>query len=84
MSSGLTLIKAADLAAEWDMTEPELKRRVRRYGWPVVRLSHTDWRFTEQQIEQIVAIQSQAAAPRKAAKKAAGTGQSKRSARRSS
>lgn len=77
-----TLTKAADLAAEWDMTEAELKRRVRRYGWPVVRLSRTDWRFTEQQIEQIVSIQSRAAAPRQPSKKA-GTGQSKRSAARS-
>lgn len=83
MSALRTLVKAADLAAEWDMTEAELKRRVRRYGWPVVRLTHTDWRFTEQQIEQIVAMQSRAAAPRKAEKKT-GTGQSKRSARRSS
>lgn len=75
----MKLRRAADLAAEWDMDEPELKRRVRRYGWPVVKLSRTDWRFTEQQIEQIVAMQSRASKPRESRKAAAGTGQSKRS-----
>jgi hypothetical protein len=80
----MKLTKAADLAAEWDMAEDELKRRVRRYGWPVVRLSRTDWRFTDQQVEQIVSMQSRAAS--KPAKKSAtsGTGQSKRSAARAS
>lgn len=68
------LKKAADLAAEWDMTEPELKRRVRRYGWPVVRLTHTDWRFTEQQIEQIVAMMT---TPARAPGKPSPAGQSK-------
>lgn len=69
------LTKAADLAAEWDMSETELKRRARRYGWPVVRLSRTDWRFTEQQIEQIVAMQSTAA--RAPSRGPSPTGQSK-------
>jgi hypothetical protein len=81
----MKLRKAADLAAEWDMAEAELKRRVRRYGWPVVKLSRTDWRFTDQQIEQIVAIQSVEGWPRAAKKKTtAGTGQSKRSVARAS
>lgn len=79
--TAIQLTKAADLAAKWDMTEDELKRRVRRYGWPVVRLSRTDWRFTDQQLEQIVSMQSRAAKPA-AAKTSAGTGQSKRSASR--
>jgi hypothetical protein len=80
--SRAALTKAADLAAEWDMTEAELKRRARRYGWPVVRLSRNDWRFTEQQIEQIVAMQSRATKPAPSRAKP-GTGQSKRSASRS-
>lgn len=62
------------------MTEAELKRRVRRYGWPVVKLTRTDWRFTDQQVEQIVAMQSTSAKPKP--KTTAGTGQSKRSATR--
>jgi hypothetical protein len=74
------LTKASALADQWDMDEAELKRRARRYGWPCVRLSRTDWRFTDQQIEQIVAMQSRAAKP--VEKKTAGTGQSKRSASR--
>jgi hypothetical protein len=81
--SRAALTKAADLAAEWDMTEAELKRRVRRYGWPVVKLSRTDWRFTDQQVEQIVAMHSRASKPA-ASKATTGTGQSPRSARRAS
>lgn len=77
----MKLIKAADLAAEWEMQESELLRRRRRNGWPCVRLSRSDVRFTEQQVAQIVAMQSSVAkAPRAAAK--SGTGQSQRSASR--
>lgn len=79
----MKLTSTATLAAEWDMDEAELKRRVRRYGWPVVKLSRTDWRFTEQQIEQIVAMQSRAAKPRES-KPAASTGQSRASRKRAS
>lgn len=80
----MKLIKSADLAEEWGMAETELLRRRRRYGWPCVRLARTDVRFTEQQVEQIVAMQSTAAKP--SAKKPAksGTGQSQRSASRAS
>lgn len=80
----MRLTKAEALAEQWDMTVEELKRRARRYGWPVVKLSRTDWRFTDHQIEQIVAMQSRASKPadtKKAAGKS-GTGQSKRSASR--
>lgn len=66
----MKLTKATDLATDWDMTIDELKLRVRRYGWPVVKLSRTDWRFTDQQIEQIVSMQSRAAKPSKRAQKA--------------
>lgn len=80
----MKLHTASDLAAEWDMDVDELKRRVRRYGWPCVRLSRTDWRFTDQQIEQIVAMQSRAPRPPRESKPAAATGQSKASRRRAS
>lgn len=79
----MKLHTASALAAEWDMDVDELKRRVRRYGWPCVRLSRTDWRFTDQQIEQIVAMQSRASKPRES-RPAAATGQSKASRRRAS
>ena len=69
------LHKAADVAAEWDMTEAELKRRARRNGWPVVKLSRTDWRFTDQQLEQIVAMHTTPA--RTPEKPPPATGQSK-------
>lgn len=79
----MKLTKASALAEKWEITEDELKRRARRYGWPCVRLSRTDIRFTEQQIEQIVAMQSRAAKTKAPKDKQAGTGQSKRSASRS-
>ncbi len=60
------------------MTSAELLRRRRRYGWPCVRLSRTDVRFTEQQVEQIVAMQS--SSPKQTVKaEGKGSGQSKRS-----
>lgn len=79
----MKLIKAADLAAEWDMSEPDLLRRRRRYGWPCVQLSRQDVRFTEQQVEQIVAMQSRSGKPTPK-KDSKSTGQTKRSASRAS
>jgi hypothetical protein len=79
----MKLTKSSDLATEWDMDEAELKRRVRRYGWPCVRLSRTDVRFTDQQIEQIVAMSSRAAVTKTANEKPR-TGQSKKSRGRAS
>lgn len=77
----MRLIKAAALADEWEMTEAELHRSRRRNGWPCVKLSRTDIRFTEQQVEQIIAMQSRAASPVKAATSRTGqTSRSKRSA----
>lgn len=77
----MRLIKASALAADWEMTETELHRRRRRNGWPCVKLSRTDVRFTEAQIEQIVAMQSRVASPVKAATSRTGqTSRSKRSA----
>ncbi|MCW2736112.1 MAG: hypothetical protein JWN97_756 [Nocardioides sp.] len=74
------LTKAADLAAEWDMSEGELKRLVRRNGWPYVRLTRTDWRFTDEQLAQIIRTQTTSA---RAPEKPSPTGQSKLSRARS-
>ena len=54
----MKMTTSAALAEEWGLTEEQLHRRRRRNGWPCVRLSRDDIRFTDLQIEQIVAMQS--------------------------
>lgn len=53
----------------------------RRHGWPCVKLSRYDVRFTEQQAEQIIA--SRTVAPRKPKKEEPKNGLTSRSARAS-
>lgn len=77
----MKLIRAAELAEQWNLTEDELHRRRRRNGWPCVKLARDDVRFTEEHVAQIVALQSTPPRTRKA-RKSGGTGQSKRSASR--
>ena len=59
----------------------DVRRATRTKGWPCVRPKRTVWRFTEQQVEQIVAMQSRGGS-KPAPKKTAHTGQSRRSASR--
>lgn len=56
----MNLTTAADLAAEFGITEEKLHRLRVRKNWPCVKLGRFDVRFTDAQIEQIVAIQSKA------------------------
>lgn len=68
------------LAAEWDLTVEELHRRMKRHNWPHVRLGRFDFRFTDEQIAQIVASHT-------VERKTSATGQTgltERSARRAS
>jgi hypothetical protein len=53
----------------------------RRHGWPHVKLSRSDIRFTEEQAEQIIALRT--VAPRKAKESAPSNGLTRRSARAS-
>jgi len=53
-----------------------------RYGWPYVKLSRYDIRFTEQQAEQIIASRTVTQRKPKAAEQPS-SGQTKRSARAS-
>jgi hypothetical protein len=70
-----------DLADILGITVEDVHRATRTKGWPCVRPKRTVWRFTDQQVEQIVAMQSRAG-KKQAPPKSTGTGQSKRSASR--
>jgi hypothetical protein len=76
------LTKAADLAAEWGMEEDELHRRRRSNGWPCVRFSRFDVRFTDEQIAQIVAQHTERPDVNAGRHLVTVTGQTARSARR--
>lgn len=54
----MNLTTDADLAAKWGLTIDELHRLRKRHGWPHVRLGRFEFRFTDEQIEQIVASRS--------------------------
>jgi hypothetical protein len=47
-----------DLAADFDITVEELHRLRKKHGWPFVPFGRFKIRFTDEQIEQIVATQS--------------------------
>lgn len=82
MTAASDLIRAADLAAELGLEdEAHLHRLRRRKGWPCVKISRFDVRFTPEQVERIIAIQTHEPAKPKTAGPV--SGQTKRSARRS-
>lgn len=76
-----TLITDDALAADFGITVDALHKLRLRYGWPCVRLGRKAVRFTPAQVEDIVAMQTEAAA--KATPAVAVAGQTRRSARRS-
>lgn len=51
----LSLTREADLADRWDLTLDQFRLLRRRHGWSHVKLSRQDIRYTEAQIEHIVA-----------------------------
>ncbi|WP_459982631.1 hypothetical protein [Nocardioides sp. AN3] len=51
----LNLTREADLAAELGWTAEKIANRRRRHRWPHVRLGRFDVRYTDAQIEEIVA-----------------------------
>lgn len=72
----------ADLADLLGLSVPEVRRFCRERGWPCVRPKRTIWLFTDEQIAQIVAMQT---TPKRETTKAAKLpGQTARSAARSS
>lgn len=79
----MNLSTDADLADLLGLSVPEVRRFCRERGWPCVRPKRTIWRFTDEQIAQIVAMQS--TKPKRVTTKAAKLpGQTARSAARSS
>lgn len=68
------LIRDTELAETFGIEVARLHRLRREKGWPCVKFSRTDFRFTPEQVEQIVAMQSVASAT--------SSGQSARSAAR--
>ena len=51
----------SDLADLLGIDVADVRRATRTKGWPCVRPKRNVWRFTEQQSEQIVAMQSRGA-----------------------
>lgn len=77
----MKLTTEADLAEQFEI-EPEKAADLRkRQGWPHVRLTRFDVRYTDAQIEQIIA--SRSVAGERALEVAAESGLTQRSARRS-
>lgn len=60
----MNLITEAQLADEFGVTVEKVREWRKRHNWPHVRLGRFEVRFTESQVEQIVAMHSQA--PKKA------------------
>lgn len=78
--SGLTT--DAELADQFGITVAKLHDLRKRNGWPCVRLGRFDVRFTEEQVEQIVAMQTDAPERKPAVHLPAVSGQTARSAAR--
>lgn len=72
------LVTDVALAERMSVEVEKLHVLRRRHGWPCVRLSRYDIRFTEQQVEQIIA--SRTVAQRKPKDSAPTNGLTKRSA----
>lgn len=76
----MNLTTDAELAERFGITVDKLHDLRKKYGWPHVRLGRFEIRFTDEQIEQIVA--SRSVQPSKVVKGTA-SGLTERSARRS-
>lgn len=76
----VNLTREADLAERWDIKPEQFRILRRQHAWAHVRFSRVDVRYTDAQVEQIVRDMTTTGTP----KPAAPTGQTRRSARRSS
>lgn len=52
------LIRDVDLAEQFGIDVTRLHRLRREKGWPCVKFSRTDYRFTPSQVEEIVSLQT--------------------------
>jgi hypothetical protein len=78
----VNLVTDAELAEKFRITVERLHTLRRRNHWPFVQLGRFDIRFTEQQVEQIVALHSEAPAKVAPTRVPAVTGQTASSAAR--
>lgn len=76
----MKLTTDADLADLFGITVEKLHELRKKHGWPHVRLGRFDFRFTDDQIRDIVASQTVTGSP---ALKGTAAGLTSRSARRS-
>jgi len=56
----MSLITDVQLAEQFGITVPKLHELRKRHHWPHVRLGRFEIRFTDAQVEQIVAMHSEA------------------------
>jgi hypothetical protein len=75
----MNLTSADDLAAQFGVTVEKLHDLRKRYHWPHVRLGRFNIKFTDEQVAEIVAMQSRTPAKAQSSKAA---GQTSRSAAR--
>lgn len=78
----MNLTTDAELAEQFGLTLERLHTLRRRNRWPFVQLGRFDIRFTDAQVEQIVAMHSEAPAKSEPKVTPAITGQTTTSARR--
>lgn len=76
----MKLTTDVELAALFEIPVEKLHELRKRHGWPHVRLGRFGFRFTDEQIREIVASQTVAGSP---ALKGTAAGLTSRSARRS-
>lgn len=79
----MNLLTDAELAERMTLELEKFHQLRKRHGWPCVRLGRFEYRFTEAQVEQIIAMHSEG--PKKKAAPAAGgvvPGQTAKSAAR--
>ena len=78
----MKLTTDVELAEQFGVTVEKLHDLRKRYGWPHVRLSRFDFRFTEEQVAEIVASRTVAPSRRAPGAPAAAAGLTERSRRR--
>lgn len=78
----MSLRTEADVAAEFGLSVEKVAELRKRKGWPHVRLTRFDVRYTDEQVAAIVAMNSVTAPKEPPAKKVSASGQTARSAAR--
>jgi predicted DNA-binding transcriptional regulator AlpA len=82
MTASAQLLTLADVADRFGITESQARDMRLAHGWPCVHLSRKAIRFTEEQVEQIIAAHVKQSKTSPASTPPAITGQTARSKRR--